>query len=144
MTLTGMDIVTKAREYLGTRFHHQARLKGKAIDCVGLFLGIARELGLFDYDNPCYSRRPDGVTLMREFRKLEDRGWIREVPLDQAQDGDVLVFWYSRQSKYPTHVGIKSPLGFIHTYAHVRRVVETPIGEWAEKVVHAFRYRGVA
>src|SRR5579863_4434009 len=39
-------IVAKAREYIGTPFVHQGRTKGQAIDCVGLVICTASELGL--------------------------------------------------------------------------------------------------
>ena len=40
------DVVTAAREWIDTPFHHQARLKGVGVDCVGLVIGVARELAL--------------------------------------------------------------------------------------------------
>ena len=41
-------IVTQARTWIGTPFHHQARLKGKGCDCLGLIVGVVDELGLKD------------------------------------------------------------------------------------------------
>jgi cell wall-associated NlpC family hydrolase len=39
-------IVTQARGWIGTPFHHQARLKGIGCDCLGLCVGVALELEL--------------------------------------------------------------------------------------------------
>ena len=40
MTTTRTDVVAAAREWLGTPFHHQARLRGVGVDCVGLVIGV--------------------------------------------------------------------------------------------------------
>ncbi len=39
-------IVEKSREWIGTPFHEQGRQKGIGCDCVGLILGIAKEIGV--------------------------------------------------------------------------------------------------
>ena len=46
------DVVAAALAWTDTPFHHQARLKGVGVDCVGLVIGVARELGLIapDFD----------------------------------------------------------------------------------------------
>jgi NlpC/P60 family putative phage cell wall peptidase len=46
--ISGNDVVEKAREYIGTPFQHQGRVKGLACDCVGLPLMVAGELSLKD------------------------------------------------------------------------------------------------
>ncbi|MBL0320066.1 MAG: hypothetical protein IPP74_12385 [Alphaproteobacteria bacterium] len=45
---SNQKIISQARTWLGTPFHHQARLKGKGCDCLGLIVGVADELGLKD------------------------------------------------------------------------------------------------
>ena len=37
-------IVAQARSWLGTPYHHQARLKGVGCDCLGLLRGLWRAL----------------------------------------------------------------------------------------------------
>lgn len=138
MTITREQIVAKAREYLGTPFHHQGRVKKAGIDCIGLLVGVAKELGVFHYDRTDYPRLPDGKSLMAELRKVLD-----EIKIEEARPGDVLVFWFSRSTRHPQHVGIKTDLGVIHTYEKCRRVVEGPAGKWTKNITHAFRFRGV-
>jgi cell wall-associated NlpC family hydrolase len=84
-------IVEVARSYLGTPFAHQGRLPGVGLDCAGVVIAIARELGVVapDFDITGYGRTPDGVSLM---------GWCRqymtEVPRSEMRPGDVLcVAW---------------------------------------------------
>jgi cell wall-associated NlpC family hydrolase len=43
------NMVLAARECLGTPFQHQGRVPGVGLDCVGVAIYAAREVGL----NPC-------------------------------------------------------------------------------------------
>ena len=60
-------VVTVARSWIGTPFHHLARVRGAGVDCIGLVIGVARELALVpaDFDVQGYAETPDGRTLMR-------------------------------------------------------------------------------
>jgi len=137
---TRQEIVDEARSYVGTRFHHQARVKGVAVDCIGLLVGVARALGLFEHDNRSYSRHPDGHTLLEELEKVLDR--VEEGA--EPELGDVLVFWISERTKRPQHIAIKSDVGMIHTYAHIGKVVETHLTKaWRRRICAVFRFRGL-
>jgi hypothetical protein len=57
------EILAAARTWLGTPWRHQGRLKGVAMDCGGLILGVGRDLGLLDFDTRAYGRIPDGRLL---------------------------------------------------------------------------------
>lgn len=59
---TGADVVTAARAEIGTPWVHQGRLPGRALDCAGLIITVARALALVpsDFDVNGYSRAPDG------------------------------------------------------------------------------------
>jgi hypothetical protein len=54
MTTTS-QIVAKAREFIGTPFQHQGRVKGRAMDCAGLPLCVGAELGLRDRQGELFS-----------------------------------------------------------------------------------------
>jgi cell wall-associated NlpC family hydrolase len=61
-------IITEARDWLGTPFKHQAKLKNIGCDCIGLVAGVLKNLG-FDinkYYTSNYSETPDGEMLERE------------------------------------------------------------------------------
>lgn len=137
--VTRNDIVEKAREYIDTPFVHQGRLKGKGIDCIGLIVGVAKELGLFEYDHKAYARYSDGTLLMQHMHTVYDLGDIAD-----RQAGDVVIYWVSRQTRHPQHVGILTDNGIIHTYDRVGKVVETHTHErWTERMTHCFKWRGV-
>lgn len=147
MTTTRLDVVQEARNWLGTPYHHQARLKGVGVDCVGLVIGICREIGLMasDFDVPVYARQPDGLTLLREANMH-----LAYLPDGQAsmQPGDVVVV---RFAGHPQHVGliadyVHGGLSIIHAASNAGRVIETRLmfGPRTMQFVAAFALPGVA
>jgi NlpC/P60 family putative phage cell wall peptidase len=128
-------IVAKAREYVGTPFHHQGRLKGVGVDCIGLVVCTYRDLELSHKDSLGYSKFPDGKTLEAGLTQSLDR-----IPVEEAVPGDVLVF---RMRAHPCHIGIKTDHGVIHTYAGLGKVVEHRIDDfWQRRLCAAYRLRG--
>jgi NlpC/P60 family putative phage cell wall peptidase len=140
------DIVNQARTWLGTPFHHQARLKGKGCDCLGLIIGVVDELGLKDaqgsplatYDEITYSKEPDGAYLAQKLTGLLD-----EVSPEEAQAGDLALF---KVRENPQHLAIltdyEGTLGMIHCYAQARRVVEHRLdADWKLRLVKVFRWQ---
>jgi cell wall-associated NlpC family hydrolase len=116
-------VVAAARDWIGTPFHHQARLKAVGVDCIGLVIGVARELDMVqqDFDVTGYSRYPDGRALMAMAR--EKMTWV---PLDQMQIGDVVVVGFD---KLPQHFGIigdyrHGGFSIIHAASAYGKVVE--------------------
>ena len=77
-------IVQSARSWLGTPFHAQGRAKGIGCDCLGLLMGIARELNLksknglplIDYDQRDYHLILDGnkfeAALLEHFTEINE------------------------------------------------------------------------
>lgn len=136
--VTRRRIVETAAEYVGTRFEHQARVKGVAVDCIGLLVGVARELGLPHEDYTRYPRQGDGRALIEHLDRSCDR-----IEVDEALPGDILVFWFLSPDK-PQHVGIRSFQGMIHTYASVGRVREHGFTKaWRDHIHSAYSFRGV-
>lgn len=129
--MTAVDYITAAREYLGTPFHHQGRVRGVGIDCVGLVVCSCWNVGIPVHDCTTYPRVPDG-TLLQHFQDEPEF-----VPVDDAiEPGDLLLFWI-RQPGVPCHVGIRTDVGVLHTYEHVGRVVEHGLSEWWSKRIHS-------
>ena len=143
---TRTDIVQQARTWIGTPFHHQARLKGKGCDCLGLIVGVVDELGLRDkhgqplagYDEVTYSKEPDGAYLSEKLTALLD-----EVPIGEAQAGDLALF---KVRDNPQHMAFltdyENTLGMVHSYAPARRVVEHRLDDdWKQRLVKVFRWQ---
>lgn len=93
-------IVSEARAWIGTPFSHQARLKGVGVDCAGLIIGVARELGMVGegFDITGYSRDPDGRTLLAYCETHMQR-----IGREDIEPGDVVVI---RWHDHPQHLGI--------------------------------------
>lgn len=97
--MTRADVVAEARSWLQTPWVHQARTKGVAVDCAGLVIGVARELGLVepDFDVNGYGRLPDG-TLLQQCAEI-----MRPIQRTEMLPGDVLVVATDTE---PCHMGI--------------------------------------
>jgi cell wall-associated NlpC family hydrolase len=117
------DVVAAAREHLGTRFGHQGRLAGTSIDCVGLVILVARELGLMaqTFDFTAYARAPDGRSLLHEC----DRYMARIALLD-VEPGDVVALRFGREPQHLALVGdyVHGGLSLIHASTRDGGVVE--------------------
>jgi NlpC/P60 family putative phage cell wall peptidase len=132
-------IIAEARSWVGTPFHHQGRVKGAGVDCVGLAIMVGKSLGLVDagYDFNGYRRMPYGSTLIDAIRNC---GFVNEVKTPEP--GDVLVF---RIDTDPEHVAFLSDTNtLIHAYAPARKVAEARYdSQWQKKCVTAFKFKGI-
>lgn len=136
-------IVTAARSWLGTRFHHQGRLKKTSehkggVDCLGLLVGIAKELDLKTrdhipltaFDRINYSDYPDAEQLSATLSSV-----LYPITIDTVAASNILLFNIDNN---PQHLAIASDLdnglGIIHAYAPARMVVEHSLDSyWRSK-----------
>ena len=140
------QLIAAARSYLGTPFHHMARNPPVGVDCAGLVICAAREVGLLPpgFDVPSYSRVPDGVSLLAWCREHLD-----EVAKETMQAGDVIVV---SMGEYPQHIGLLGSYrygGFsiIHAsaYSYPPRVIETRLMySSAFKFSAVYKFRGLS
>lgn len=141
-------IVAAARLLIGVPYDHQGRNRKFGIDCVGLLIEIARDVGAAWHDLSGYSRDGritadgKGKSLLRDelSRSLDEIVDVRD-----AQDGDVLCFWIDREL-VPHHVGIKVGDGMIHAAAMVaskkgKVVFRSHLGAWRQHIDSAWRFR---
>lgn len=136
MAIKREDILRVARTFLGTKFHHQGRLKGVGVDCIGLVVGVCKELEIPHIDYIHYSMRPDGTALRREIAKSLDA-----ISRANKLPGDIAIF---KVGLAPRHIGIITDVGIIHTYRQVGYVVEHHMDEeWIKKLVAVYRFRGI-
>ena len=134
------DFIAAARAWLGVPFRHQGRSRS-GVDCAGLVICLARELGLVapDFDINGYRRAPDGSMLDACRQHLQ--------PAASVDEAHVLVMRFSVQ---PQHVGIPVPyrhggLALLHALEPSGGVVEHRLdATWRSRVLHAYRFEGVA
>lgn len=89
-------IIPTARTYCGVKWEHQGRNKDVGIDCIGLPVLVARDLGLEVRDVQGYGRTSEGRQLIKEL----DKSLVRLKPMGR-KDGSVLVF---QDALMPMHV----------------------------------------
>lgn len=138
VSVTRQDIVDCARTWIGTPFHHQGRAKGAGVDCAGLVIGVAHELGLSDFDVTGYAHQPDEAMFRRVLDAQMDR-----VAREDLLPGDVLTFAYEREQ----HLAIlttAAPAAIVHAWAKARRVVEHGLDDaFSARLRGCWRFRGL-
>lgn len=132
---TPEDVIAVAGRYIGTRWHHQGRSRA-GVDCIGLLVLVAQDLGLPVLDQTDYSHQPDGQRLQAALAEHLQ-------PIDTPEPGAVLLM---RFQQLPQHVALMADSGdIIHAYAHARRVVRHRLNDlWRSRIVRAYRFPGVA
>lgn len=126
-----------ARTWLGTPYHHQGRVKGVGVDCVGLLIGVAHELKLSDFDLQGYAARPEGDSL-----RALCANHMREITQVDLRAGDVLLFKFDA---HPCHLGLlTAPDVVIHAYLPRRKVIEHRLDDaWWRVLASQYRLPGV-
>lgn len=134
------EIIAAAREQVDvrTRFQHQARQPGLALDCVGLLIHAFGAAGLAVTDERGYARAPDPAVMRARLESLCDRVGKGE----PWQPADIL---WIRIVHEPQHLALLTDSGsIIHAYSSVGRVVEHGLdARWCRRVEVVYRHRGL-
>lgn len=128
--VTREQIVTEAREWLGTPWRHQRRSKGVAADCAGLVVGVGMRCGAFKEGQIENSN----MNQYRAYSHIIDTKQMLKALKDLMVESDDLIIGnvcFLQIDGIPQHLGIisrTSPnLYIIHGYFKIRRVVENKI-----------------
>ena len=134
--MTANQIITAARECLGTPFQHQGRIVGLALECAGVAVHVFNRVGC-EVDQPsAYSRQPHNAML--EYWADRQIFLSRETT---PQAGDILLM---RFEKEPQHVAIFTGENIIHAYESIGRVVEHRLDDkWRNRIVRVYRFKGI-
>jgi len=134
--MTSDEIIEAARAQIGTPFKHQGRIPGKALDCIGLAIVVARNW----YDIPdtdAYGRTP--------FRGLLEAGFDTHPLLERTRSPDAGNILLMRFGSYPQHVAICAGDTIIHSYSTVGKVVEHRFSDvWRARTVCVYRFRDMS
>lgn len=137
-----IQVVDAARKYIGAKWQHQAR-DDNALDCAGLVVRVARDLGLTAVTSADYRMHPDGARLLAECERH-----MKMIPKHSFDVGDVLVLRFGTNA--PQHFGIVGDYfagGFslIHAYRGAEKVCEHRLDNiWRRRIVAAYVLPGVA
>jgi NlpC/P60 family putative phage cell wall peptidase len=141
--LTRAAIVAEARSWIGTRYRHQASVKGVGCDCLGLVRGVWRAcVGAEPEAVPAYA--PDWAEA-RGDETLADAAFRHLIPVapEHFDAGDVLLFRW-RDGFIAKHVAIaSSATTMIHAHdgASVCEIAIAPW--WRRRLAYAFQFPGV-
>lgn len=136
------QVISIAREWLGTPYMHQASLKGVGVDCIGLVIGIWRELyggEPEDFKLPPYSPRwaeETGDELMVTIA----RKYLEEIPLGEQIPGDVLMYRMFRRGMTKHAAIMISADTIIHAYNRHDVMESAFISNVGSAITHAFRF----
>lgn len=137
------DIVTVARQWIGTPYVHQSSTLGAGADCLGLLRGVWRTLNGAEPETvPAYSMdwaEPQGEEVLwaAALRHLVPK------PKEEEAPGDVVLF-RMRAGAVAKHLGIAGEVGthrtFIHAYSN-HGVVESPLSApWQRRIAARFAF----
>ncbi len=134
-----LDVVTTARGWIGTPYHHAAAVKGIGSDCTGLLIGVARELGIPVVADMTYRFGDDDLTRL----EATIGEYCRQLKYTGLQDGDMLLF---RGRAIFHHVAIysKTDNTMIHVFPSAGVVSEHEYTEeWRKLLYAAYRLKGL-
>lgn len=123
-------IVAEARSMIGTPWHHQGRLPGVGLDCIGLVVCVLERLGYTAKDRYGYRRAPVPSMFLGAIRE----NWT-EKPIADMEKGDMLLM---APGKLLQHSAIYAGNGvIIHARTHFE-VEEVTLGLLRSKIRHCF------
>ena len=133
------DIIAAARSCIGSPFAHQGRIKGLALDCAGLAVSVAHDLGVEYNDQQGYGREPFKGQLESA---LDAQPGLERVDIDDMQAGDLLLM---RFASNPQHLAIFTGQSIIHSYEAVGICCEHRLSSvWMARIVRVYRFKGLA
>lgn len=128
-----------AEGWIGTPYRHQASTRGVGCDCLGLVIGIWREIHGRVPERPGpYS--PDWAEAGDDRMLAAARRHFLETPTEAAMPGDLVLFRW-RADLPCRHAGILAGGGrFIHAYQGSAVVASALVPHWRRRIAAAFRF----
>jgi cell wall-associated NlpC family hydrolase len=153
MPVTRTAVVDAARKWIDTPFAHQGRVRGRAVDCLGLVLCVLEEVGAMGASSTSesWTRLPEYTQYGREPGKGKVyAGCVKHAklkPFSEAKPGDILSL---RAPSEPCHVAFVSSkqgdtLYIIHAYNGGKKACVEHILDklWLQRVAGVFEIPGI-
>lgn len=144
MTIAGDEVaervVAAALGWIGTPYRHQGKRKGVGCDCLGLVLGVWREVfgdapaepGPYTAD---WADAGGGDSLLDAARR-----YFVEKPVAKAGPGDLILFrWRSHLAAKHAAI-LVAPDRFIHAYEGGAVIVSPLVPQWRRRIAGAFAF----
>lgn len=118
-------VATEARRWIGTPWHHQARVIGAGVDCVMLVCEVFEAAGLIPHVVPDYY--PIDVMMHKVDEPVTPYFARYAVPVGVPEIGDVVLYKFGHSF---SHAAIVVGDGLVvHALRHAGQVLETGIDE---------------
>lgn len=128
-------IIAAARQCIGTPFRHQGRLPGEGIDCAGVALHIAAQIGVRTFDVPGYGRTPVNGLLEQS---MDAQPCLQRQALADRQAGDLLLMRFASD---PQHIAICAGGTIVHAYESAGQCCEHDLSSlWEGRIVRVYRF----
>lgn len=132
------QFIAALRSELKTKWQHQGRIPGVALDCAGLLVVAAEKCGHQLLDKKVYERRPDASILLQYVRE----NGLKMVGKHNLEVGDVLIMSYDNN---PQHFAVVTEVHpaprIIHGAAKYHQVVEHYLTkDWSDIITYVFRF----
>lgn len=143
-------IVAAARSWVGTPFAHQQSLKGVGVDCVGVILGVGRELGILEISPEqwapfkAYTRQPNPARMRKAMGRFLDASLVDPQSLPAIGS----IGWFGWRTDLPMHLAITAELDgrptMIHAFEYQGSCVENTIDAvWRDRVDSWWQFPGM-
>lgn len=137
-------VVSLARLWIGTPYHHQASRAGIGTDCLGLVRGIWRELYGSDPGARATYTRDWAETTGEETLLAAASRYLEPRPDAVPQTGRILIFRFRRGAP-AKHLGICSTADRMIHAMEGHPVAEVPIVPWwRRRIAGVFDFPGLA
>ena len=116
--ITAQRLISQARLWNGTPYHDQAHTRGVGCDCVGLFVGLGSELGIWLISDDEYPVEPTGEEMLSFLQLNCTPTGARS--LDETTPADIVAMTM-RSTPGPHHLVLRSEHGIIHAFGDMVR-----------------------
>ncbi len=130
-----LQVMAIARKYVGTPWHHQGRVIGVGIDCIGLLVCVAKEMGFQLQDVVGYPLEPNGT--------LDNNLYEQMDAVDIIKPASIGMFWTQQKDK-AQHIAIFTDYGLIQAHLGSDNVIETRYTKaWDNRLMQVFDFKEV-
>ena len=131
------QLVSQARSYLGVPYRHHGRCR-KGLDCIGLFVACAEDLGIQVWDDLTYTLKVNPKHLLAGLGQYTEKD-VRPI----LSPGRMALMQFSGEAGI-THTALITDKGLLHAYNKRRSVVEHRINDqWKKRIIRTYRINGV-